>query len=727
MPDRLKPMLRRLTLGVLWASLPAFLCAAQTVKTGSNPVTELPPRDHPLLTWDSEVQTLVHAPPGRGAWYPRMLVLPDGRWLLAYDTNIDTRVGNGHTYIQVLESGDNGQTWQPLSIASFGHEVADAANPSITYGDDGTIYLAYRLVEVDHFEIRVSVSRDGGRTFKHLATVATGRHGLWEPAIGWVGNELWVLYSSEEHAPKYPQVIALRRSTDGGITWEPEEIVARNPRSRDGMASWTLVDGTIYLAYEATDMSNPFVIKMIRSTDGGRTWSQPAVVYQPPDRTRRASAPALAVLSCEGSSPAPLLVVAFQTDEDSLWGVGDFFTDIKYVWSLDGGRTWSRSYPALVTDWPDQWTGLTALANGAVVLLASSGDQIVMRKTQVGPCAHAQAAGSAPKPQPTTYRNPVLLPVAADPAVIRAPHGEYYVFATQDNWGDGNPDHLIPIFRSRDLVQWTYVGDVFQALPRWKRTWGYLWAPDVSYIAGEFRLYYAFSQWGDPNPCIGLATAPRPEGPWTDLGRPVFCSDEVGVPNSIDPFVWHDKTGSIIIWGSMHGIYAAPLSPDGTRLAGPKQLLAGSGYEGAYVYRKGRYYYLFLSRGSCCEGPYSTYALYVGRSEQLLGPYVDAQGRDLRDQGGTLVLAANEHWVGPGHNSVIADACGNDWLVYHAIPPHDPWLPTGATRRQGLIDHIEWVDGWPVVNAGRGPSSGPMPAPAVACTDSVTARSLKGR
>lgn len=316
----------------------------------------------------------------------------------------------------------------------------------------------------------------------------------------------------------------------------------------------------------------------------------------------------------------------------------------------------------------------------------------------------------APEPGPTTYANPVVMPVAADPSVVRAGDGTYYLFATQDDWADGGGDHLLPVFASDDLVSWTFVGDAFDAKPAWKDG-GFLWAPDVSRRGDGYTLYYAYSLWGDPNPCIGHATAPQPAGPWTDLGRPVFCSDDIGVENSIDPFVWDEGGALTMVWGSFGGIYAVPLSADGTRPDGEKVRLADGRFEAPFVHERDGAYYLFLSAGSCCEGAESTYHVVVGRSASLTGPYIDREGRDLRAGGGEPVLAANAAWAGPGHAAVVTDAAGTDWLLYHAIPRDNPRLANGVNRRPALLDLVTWQEGWPVVNGGAGPSTGEQPAP----------------
>ena len=315
---------------------------------------------------------------------------------------------------------------------------------------------------------------------------------------------------------------------------------------------------------------------------------------------------------------------------------------------------------------------------------------------------------------PDTYTNPVVTPVAADPSVIRAPDGTFYLYATQDDWADGQGNHYLPIFSSTDLTNWSFVADALSAPPSWKEDGGFTWAPDISFKDGTYYLYYAASLWGDPNPCIGLATSKNPEGPFKDLSHAVFCSQDIGVENSIDPFVWQGGGARTLVWGSFHGIYAVNLSDDGTKAVGETVQLADNRFEGAYIVQHGKFYYLFVSAGSCCDGENSTYTLYVGRSENLMGPYRDKEGKSLLKGGGTVVLAANDTWVGPGHNSIIQDDAGADWLFYHAIPRDDPRLTNGVNRRPALLEKLTWQNGWLRVNGGKGPSVEPQPVPTVA-------------
>lgn len=129
-----------------------------------------------------------------------------------------------------------------------------------------------------------------------------------------------------------------------------------------------------------------------------------------------------------------------------------------------------------------------------------------------------------------TYTNPVYEPIFADPSIVRAPDRTYYAYGTQDAspaWDCD--DAAMPILRSDDLVDWEYVGDVFEEWPDWKDD-GFLWAPDIARYKGRYYVYYSYSEWGDENPGIGVATATDPEGPFEDHGK-LFSSEEIGVEN----------------------------------------------------------------------------------------------------------------------------------------------------------------------------------------------------
>ncbi|SRR5690606_29796864 len=300
------------------------------------------------------------------------------------------------------------------------------------------------------------------------------------------------------------------------------------------------------------------------------------------------------------------------------------------------------------------------------------------------------------------YQNPVFNKDFPDPNLVQAPDGYFYVYSTQTNWGAGLL--VMPILRSKDLVNWEEMGAALDKKPDWKSQGG-IWAPDAVYYKGLYRLYYSYSTWGDPNPGIGLAVSEQPQGPFRDLGK-LFYSKEIGVDNSIDAFFIEDGGKPYLFWGSFHGIYGVELSEDGTQVKGEKFRVAGNAYEAVYILKRDANYYFFGSVGSCCEGTASTYRVKVGRASSLRGPYLDREGKPLLDNGGTLILKGNDRFAGPGHHSdIVTDKSGQDWMLYHAFDRQDP-----DRGRVMLLDRINWNEGWPEI-AGKQPSIGEQPGP----------------
>ena len=165
-----------------------------------------------------------------------------------------------------------------------------------------------------------------------------------------------------------------------------------------------------------------------------------------------------------------------------------------------------------------------------------------------------------------------------------------------------------------------------------------------------------------------------------------------------------DKNG----WfGVVLMVFAVKLNADGTRvypdLATAKKervQVAGTAFEAPYIHKRGDYYYMFASVGSCCNSMLSTYTTVVGRSTSFLGPYVNRNGESMLDNKYEVLIRANDRFVGPGHNSeIVTDSEGNEWMLYHSYDRHTP-----SKGRYLMIDRIVWENDWPVI-AGNSPST----------------------
>lgn len=348
-----------------------------------------------------------------------------------------------------------------------------------------------------------------------------------------------------------------------------------------------------------------------------------------------------------------------------------------------------------------------------------------------------------------TYTNPLNIAIpgdgrvesCADPTVIRGQQpgdNAWYMYCTKDPLNDQDRDaggfhfHNIPMLKSLDLVNWTYVGDAFSMVPSWGEPTSGMWAPEVQFFDDQYYLYYTMTDLktevsGEPDcgfePAIGVATSASPTGPWQDLGRPVVAPRRGG-PGcnflwTFDPDVITAGGQRYIYYGSYYGgIQVRLLSEDGftTDPATAVQVTIPNRYEGAEVEAHDGYFYLFVSAGNCCNGPVTGYSVFAGRSTSPTGPFVDRDGVSLLAGrvGGTPVIRQNgNRWVGTGHNSVFQDLQGQYWTAYHAVDRNNPYFAgtTDFTKRPVLLDRLDWIDGWPALNAGNGPSDGPRTAP----------------
>jgi arabinan endo-1,5-alpha-L-arabinosidase len=327
-------------------------------------------------------------------------------------------------------------------------------------------------------------------------------------------------------------------------------------------------------------------------------------------------------------------------------------------------------------------------------------------------------AGMAQQPQqsqpaqPVASAQPSPQPFPAisvhDPVIIRQ-DSTYYIFCT----GKG-----ISMFSSTDMKNWVTEKPVFEKAPEWttKAVPGFtdhFWAPDISYHNGTYYLYYAISAFGKNTSCIGVATnktlhTSSPDYKWVDHGKVIESVPGRDMWNAIDPNEVDDEKGNHWLnFGSFwNGIKMVKLDNSLTVVAEPEKwvtvaarernrllpdsVAGDAAIEGPFIFKKDNYYYLFVSYDYCCRGEKSTYKMMVGRSEKVMGPYVDRDGVPMNLGGGSLVLEGDKNWNGVGHNAVFTDN-GNDYLVFHGYDAND------GGKSKLRIEKLSWFSGWPVV------------------------------
>jgi arabinan endo-1,5-alpha-L-arabinosidase len=297
-----------------------------------------------------------------------------------------------------------------------------------------------------------------------------------------------------------------------------------------------------------------------------------------------------------------------------------------------------------------------------------------------------------------------------DPAMAK--EGDtYYLYSS----GPG-----IMFYTSRDLAHWKLGGRVIPGVPSWakdvsSRFDGREWAPDITRHDGKYYLYYAVSASGENNSAIGLAVnktldPAAPDYQWEDRGIVLQSITGRDLWNAIDPNIIVDEDGTPWMdfgsfWG---GIKLVKLDPTWNAIAEPQEWYSlakrdrsileddrspgPDQIEGPFIFKRGDYYYLFVSWGLCCRGASSTYKIMVGRSRYLRGPYLDRDGIGLAEGGGSLLLKGDNDWAGPGGCSVYA-LDGKDYLVFHAYERADNGL------QKLRIAELNWdQDNWPFID-----------------------------
>lgn len=286
-----------------------------------------------------------------------------------------------------------------------------------------------------------------------------------------------------------------------------------------------------------------------------------------------------------------------------------------------------------------------------------------------------------------------------DPSTIIKEGNKYWVFAT----GQG-----IYSMYSTDLVNWTpgpRAVFVNNAYPAWINTkvpsfGGHFWAPECIFMNGKYYLYYSCSSFGSKVSAIGLATnvtldPASPSYNWVDEGE-VISSNANSSANTIDPAVFKDTNNDVwFTYGSFFGgLRTLQLNAATGKIqsGATSNAVANGNVEAAFLTKRGSFYYMFINRGSCCNGLNSTYNIRVGRSASPTGPFLDQSGVDLNNNGGTLVLSSSGRYVGPGHAGILVEN-GVSYFSHHYYDGDDNGAP-----KLGLAKLTWSAANWPVVS-----------------------------
>jgi len=302
----------------------------------------------------------------------------------------------------------------------------------------------------------------------------------------------------------------------------------------------------------------------------------------------------------------------------------------------------------------------------------------------------------ANQPAPDQYRNPILQGFYPDPSATRVGN-DFYLVTSTFGYFPG-----IPVFRSRDLVSWTQIGNAidrpeqldFQQLGLSRG----VFAPTIQAKAGTFYIL---------NTCVDcggnfVISAKYPAGPWSD---PVWLPDLEG---GIDPSLFFDTDGKT--WILNNGPPEGPPQYEGHRAIwiqqfdlkalktiGPRKVLVNGGVdfskkpiwiEGPHIFRKDGWYYLSCAEGGTAEG----HSQVILRSKSVTGPYEPNPDNPILTQRG-LSRERENPITSAGHAQLVTTPDGKWWATFLAVRPHaDDFYSTG---RETFLMPVRWKNGWP--------------------------------
>lgn len=307
----------------------------------------------------------------------------------------------------------------------------------------------------------------------------------------------------------------------------------------------------------------------------------------------------------------------------------------------------------------------------------------------------------------------VETPFVHDP-VMACENGTYHLYCT---------GHGISHITSTDLKTWRVSRDgvIDGRIPAWTRDSvpgleNHIWAPDVIRYRGRWYMGYSCSTFGKNTSAIGLLSnaSLADESGWKDEGCIIASRMDRDNWNAIDPnFIIDEEGQPWMTFGSFwDGIQLVRLDTTMHIPAGEKPVTIARRYatsqtpdepnptsehagtnaiEAPFIFFHGGYYYLFVSWDYCCRGAKSNYRVAVGRSKNVAGPYLDRDGKDMREGGGTLFTEGDKRdYEAMGHCSVY-NFDGRDYFFCHGykMDGHSVLVKYGI-RWERLADGSEW-------------------------------------
>lgn len=303
-------------------------------------------------------------------------------------------------------------------------------------------------------------------------------------------------------------------------------------------------------------------------------------------------------------------------------------------------------------------------------------------------------------------KNPILPGFYPDPSICRV-GDDFYMITSSFSYYPG-----VPIFHSRDLVNWEQIGHVLDRpsqLPiDYKAMSCGIYAPTLRYHDGVYYMIttnVTMPMWNN-----FIVTATDPRGPWSEMHI-------IEGADGIDPSLFFDDDGKAYYVGNTsveeHGerhqaLWGSEIDLKEMKLVGERHILWKGAMvncwapEAAHIYKKDGWYYLMIAEG----GTEHWHSVAISRCCTVLGKYKGHHGNPILTHRhlGKLYPICNV-----GHADLVELKDGSWYMVMLGSRLMDGYhKPLG---RETFMAPVEWEDGWPVVSPGTGKVEWEYPSP----------------
>lgn len=280
------------------------------------------------------------------------------------------------------------------------------------------------------------------------------------------------------------------------------------------------------------------------------------------------------------------------------------------------------------------------------------------------------------------FSNPIIPGFYPDPSICRV-DSDYYIVNSTFEYFPG-----VPLFHSRDLVNWEQLGYVLDRPSQLKikggNIWGGIYAPTIRHNDGVF--YMITTNNSDRGNFLVHTTDPK-SGNWSD---PVWLTQK-----GIDPSLYFEDDRCYMVSNPGDAIWLCEIDPlSGRQLTESKIIWRGTGGrypEGPHIYKRDGWYYLMISEGGTEYG----HKVTIARSRDINGPYESNPANPILTH--INRNAQSNPIQGVGHADMVEAPDGTWWLVCLGFRINGE--QHHVLGRETFLAPVRWTDeGWPVVN-----------------------------